>query len=95
VQNNRGYAPGLAWVKYNQKLAFHHGDMIFKRTISPATPDDSVIHRRPYHDMQCNEMQGYDQLTAIVTRINTLYVSQVNELVLTMTVSRLHIHVVG
>ena len=69
--------------------------MISKSTISPATPDDSVIHRRPYHDMQCNEMQGYDQLTAIVTRINTLYVSQVNELVLTTTVLRLHIHVVA
>ena len=68
--------------------------MISKSTIPPATPDDSVIHRRPYHDMQCNEMQGYDQLTAIVTRINTLYVSQVNELVLTTTALRLHIHVV-
>ena len=69
--------------------------MISKSTISPATPNDSVIHRLPYHDMQCNEMQGYDQLTAIVTRINTLYVSQVNELVLTTTVLRLHIHVIG
>jgi len=69
--------------------------MISKSTISLATPDDSVIHRLPYHDMQCNEMQGYDQLTAIVTRINTLYVSQVNELVLTTTVLRLHIHVIG
>ena len=39
-----GYAPGLAWVKYNQKLAFNHGVMIFKSTISPATPDDSVTH---------------------------------------------------
>ena len=80
--------------KYNQKLAFHHGDMISKSTIPPATPDNSVIHRRPYYDMQCNEMQGYDQLTAIMARINTLYVSQVNELVLTTTVLRLHIHVV-
>ena len=44
--------------------------------------------------MQCNEMQGYDQLTAIVTCVNTLYVSQVNELVLTTTVLRLRIHVV-
>ena len=68
--------------------------MISKRTISLATPDDSMINRRPYHDMQCNEMQGYDQLTAIVTCVNTLYVSQVNELVLTTTVLRLHIHVV-
>ena len=30
VQNNRDYAPGLAWVRYNKKLAFHHGDMIIK-----------------------------------------------------------------
>jgi hypothetical protein len=30
VQNNRGYAPGLAWVRYNQKLAFHRDDMIIK-----------------------------------------------------------------
>jgi len=44
--------------------------------------------------MQCNEMQGYDQLTAIVTRINTLYASRVNGLVLTTTVLRLYIHVV-
>ena len=68
--------------------------MISKSTIPPATPGNSVIHRRPYHDLQCNEMQGYDQLNAIVTRINTLYVSQVNELVLTTTVLRLHTHVV-
>ena len=68
--------------------------MISKSTISSATPDDSVIHRRPYHDMQCNEMQRYNQLTAIVTRINTLYASQVNELVLTTTALRLHIHIV-
>ena len=26
--------------------------MISKSTIPPATPDDSVIHRRPYYDMQ-------------------------------------------
>ena len=51
-----GYAPGLAWVKYNQKLAFHHGTTS-KSTISLATPDESVIHRRPYYDMQCDAMQ--------------------------------------
>ena len=45
------YASGLAWVKYNQKLAFHLGDTISKSTISPATPDDSAIHRRSYYDM--------------------------------------------
>ena len=30
------YAPGLAWVKYNRKLAFHLRDMIHS-TIFPAT----------------------------------------------------------
>ena len=54
---NRGYAPGLAWVKYNQMLAFHHDDTISKSTISLATPDDSAIHRCPYYDMQCDAMQ--------------------------------------
>ena len=28
VQKSRGYAPGLVWVKYNQKLAFQLRDMI-------------------------------------------------------------------
>ena len=56
---NKGHVPGLACVKYNQKLAFHHGDTISKGTISPATLDDSVIHRRPYYDMhamQCKDV---------------------------------------
>ena len=53
-----GYALELAWVRFNQKLAFHHGDTISKSTISPATPDDSTIHRRPYYDMQCDAMQS-------------------------------------
>ena len=51
------YAPGLAWVRFNQKLAFHHGDTISKSTISPATLDDFAIHRRPYYDMQCDAMK--------------------------------------
>ena len=41
VQNNRGYAPGLAWVKYNQKLAFHLRDMI-PSTIFSATSVDTI-----------------------------------------------------
>ena len=53
-----------------------------------------MIHRRPYHDMQCNEMQGYDQLTEIVTFINMLYAAHVNELDLTATVLRLYFRVV-
>ena len=30
-----GYAPGLVWVRYNQKLAFHHGDTIIKAPSFP------------------------------------------------------------
>ena len=26
VQKSRGYAPGLAWIKYNQKLVFASSD---------------------------------------------------------------------
>ena len=47
-----GYASGLAWVTYNQKLVFHLGDTISKSIISPTTPDDSAIHHRPYYGMQ-------------------------------------------
>ena len=60
VQKSRGYAPGLAWVRYNQKLAFHHCDTISKSTISLATPDASVIHRRSYYDMQRDAMQRHN-----------------------------------
>ena len=60
VQKSRGYPSGLAWVRFNQKLAFYHSDMISKSSISPATPDDSAIHRRPYYDMQCDAMQCKD-----------------------------------
>ena len=63
-----GYAPRLACVRFNQKLVFHHGDMISKSTISPATPDDCMIHRCPYYDMQCDAMQRRNQSTATVTR---------------------------
>jgi hypothetical protein len=28
VRNNRSYAPELAWVRYNQKLALHHNTII-------------------------------------------------------------------
>ena len=52
-RKSRGYAPGLAWVKYNQKLAFHLCDMILG-TIFSATPVDSTIHHRPYYGMQCD-----------------------------------------
>ena len=60
VQKSRAYASGLGWIRFNQKLAFHHDDTISKSTISPATPDDSAIHRRPYYDMQCDAMQRHN-----------------------------------
>ena len=46
-----GYTPGLAWVKYNQKLVFHLGDTII---IFFATSVISMIHRCSYYDMQCD-----------------------------------------
>ena len=30
IIQNKGYAPRLACVKYNQKFAFHHSDTIIK-----------------------------------------------------------------
>ena len=41
VQNNRGYAPGLAWVRYNQKLTFNHGDTVIK------APSFSLLRSTP------------------------------------------------
>jgi hypothetical protein len=55
VQNNRGYAPGLAWVRSNQKLAFHIGDTIIKAPSFLLPLDGSMIHHRSYYDMrECN-----------------------------------------
>ena len=34
VQSNRGYIPGLAWVRYNQ-VSFHLGGMIIKSPYFP------------------------------------------------------------
>ena len=57
VQNNRGYAPELAWVRYNQ-VSFHLGGMIIKSPSASATPDDSAIQHRSYH-----EIRGYNVAT--------------------------------
>ena len=41
-----GYAPGLAWVIYNQKLAFHRGGTIIKATsflLLRSTPRSIII----------------------------------------------------
>ena len=51
MQQSRGYAPGLAWVKYNQKLAFHLRDMI-PGTIFSATPVDPIDPSSFLNDMQ-------------------------------------------
>ena len=74
MQKSRGYAPGLARVTYNQKLVFHLGDMISKSTISPATPDDSVIHRRPYYGMQCDEEMMQQLINKTTTTLKTEYI---------------------
>ena len=60
MQQSRGYASGLTWVRFNQKLALYYGDMISKSTISPATPDVSAVQQRPYYDLQCDAMQRHN-----------------------------------
>ena len=50
-KKSRGYAPGLAWVKYNQKLAFHLCDMIHG-TIFSTTPVDPIDPSSFLNDMQ-------------------------------------------
>ena len=45
-----GYESGLAWVRFNQRLAFHHGDTIIKAPsflLLQMTPEAiivSIIH---------------------------------------------------
>jgi len=82
VQNNRGYAPGLAWVTYNQKLVFHLGDMISKSTISPATPDDSTIHHRPYYGMQCDAEMMQQLINKATITLKIEYILRTNKLAL-------------
>ena len=46
MQNNRGYAPRLTWVRYNQKLAFHRGGPIIKAPsflLFQMTPEAVVV----------------------------------------------------
>ena len=74
MQKSRGYAPGLVWIKYNQKIAFHLGDTISKRTISPVTPDDSTIHRYSYYDMQCDAEMMQRLINKATTTLNTEYI---------------------
>ena len=82
MQKSKSYAPGLAWVKYNQKLAFHLGDTISKSTISPATPDDSIIHRRSYYGMQCDADMMPQLINKATTTLKTEHILQTNKLTL-------------
>ena len=77
-----GYAPGLAWVKYNQKLAFHLDDTISKSTISPATPDDSTIHHRPYYGIQCDAEMMQQIINKATTTLKIEYILRTNKLAL-------------
>ena len=81
-RKNRGYAPGLAWVTYNQKSVFHLGDTISKSTISLATPDDSVIHRRPYYGMQCDVEMIQQLINKATTTLKIEYILRTNKLAL-------------
>ena len=83
MQKSRGYAPGLAWATYNQKLVFHLDDTISKSTISPATPNDSTIHHRPYYGMQCDAEMMQQLINKATTTLKTEYILQTNKLALT------------
>ena len=50
-ESYRDYAPGLAWVTYNQKLVFHLCDLI-PSTIFSATPFDPIDPSSFLNDMQ-------------------------------------------
>ena len=82
MHKSRGYASGLVWVKYNQKLAFHLGDTISKITISPATPDDSAIHHRTGYGMQCDAEMMQQLINKATTTFKTEYILRTNKLAL-------------
>ena len=82
MQKSRGYAPGLAWIKYNQKLAFHLEDTISKSTISTATLDDSAIHHHPYYGMQCDAEMMQQLINKATTTLKTEYILRTNKLAL-------------
>ena len=73
MQKSKGYAPGLAWVKYNQKLVFHLRDMI-PGTIFSAIPIDSMICHRPYYGMQCDAEMMQPLINKATTTLNTEYI---------------------
>ena len=82
MQKSRGYAPGLAWVTYNQKLVFHLCNMT-PSTIFLATPVDSMIHHRPYYGMQCDaEMMQQLINKATTTTFKIEYILRTSKLAL-------------
>ena len=80
-KKSRGYAPGLAWVKYNQKLAFHLRDMI-PGIIFSTTLVDSMIHHRPYYGMQCDAEMMQQLINKATTTLKTDYILRTNKLAL-------------
>ena len=80
-RKSRGYAPGLAWVKYNQKLAFYLHDMI-PGIIFSATPVDSTIHHRPYYGMQCDGEMMQQLIDQATTTLKTEHILRTNKLAL-------------
>ena len=72
MQKSKGYASGLTWVKYNQKLAFHLCNMTHG-TIFSATLVDSTIHHRPYYGMQCDAEMMQELINQATTTLKTEY----------------------
>ena len=81
MQKSKGYASGLTWVKYNQKLAFHLRDMILG-TIFSATLVDSMIHHRTYYGMQCDAEMMQQLINKATTTLKTEYILWANKLAL-------------
>ena len=81
MQKSRGYAPGLAWVTYNQKLVFHLCVLI-PGAIFSATPVDSMIHHRPYYGMQCDAEMMQQLINKATTTLNKQYILRTNKLAL-------------
>ena len=81
MQKSRGYAPGLAWVKYNLKLEFYLCNMT-PGTIFSATPVDSTIHHRPYYGMQCDAEMMQQLINKATTTLKTEHILRTNKLAL-------------
>ena len=82
MQKSRGYAPGLAWVRFNQKLAFHLGDTIIETPSFPMLQMIPSIHRRSYYDMQCDAEMMQQLINKATTTLNTEYILGTNKLAL-------------